>query len=156
MKFISLFFFAFILACSGGSSDYNLSKTEEASADFEYEESPLVEEYDIDNDNVVQENQTPREQKIIKTANLRFEAPKPEETHRRILDLAQGFDAYVQSDNAGKRYNQIYRNMIIRVPTENFQAFVDGISEGVEYFEQKDISRKDVTEEFVDLEARLN
>ena len=46
--------------------------------------------------------------------------------------------------------------MIIRVPTENFQAFVDGISEGVEYFEQKDISRKDVTEEFVDLEARLN
>jgi len=41
------------------------------------------------------------------------------------------------------------------VPTENFQAFVDGISEGVEYFEQKDISRKDVTEEFVDLEARL-
>jgi hypothetical protein len=45
--------------------------------------------------------------------------------------------------------------MVVRVPTSAFQAFVDGVSEGVPYFDQRDISRRDVAEEFVDLEARL-
>ena len=45
--------------------------------------------------------------------------------------------------------------MTVRVPTENFQAFINAVSEGVEYFDQRDISRQDVTEEFIDLEARL-
>ena len=60
----------------------------------------------------------------------------------------------VQNDNSGKSYNRIYKNITVRIPTENFQKFIDGISEGVEYFDRKDISRQDVSEEFVDLEAR--
>ncbi len=44
---------------------------------------------------------------------------------------------------------------MVRVPSQNFQPFIDGVSEGVSYFDRKDISRQDVTEEFVDLEARL-
>jgi hypothetical protein len=45
--------------------------------------------------------------------------------------------------------------MVIRVPSENFQSFINGISEGVSYFDQNEITRQDVSEEFVDLEARL-
>ena len=45
--------------------------------------------------------------------------------------------------------------MVIRVPSENFQSFINGVSEGVSYFDQNEITRQDVSEEFVDLEARL-
>ena len=33
---------------------------------------------------------------------------------------------------------------------------MDGISEGVAYFDRREISQRDVTEEFIDVEARLN
>src|SRR5690606_25064015 len=95
------------------------------------------------------------EQKIIKTARLAFETKDVEETHKKILQLASQFKGLVQNDNSGKDYNRIYKNITVRIPTENFQQFIDGISEGVAYFDHRDISRQDVSEEFVDLEARL-
>src|SRR5690606_23306815 len=95
------------------------------------------------------------EQKIIKTAHLVFETKDLEATHAIILQLASQYNGFVQSDNSGKSYNRIYKNLSVRIPTKNFQQFIDGISEGVAYFDQRTISRQDVSEEFIDLEARL-
>ncbi|MAY23770.1 MAG: hypothetical protein CMC74_13390 [Flavobacteriaceae bacterium] len=156
MKIFSLFFFGLILACSGGSSNNSdMMKEEIIAADYEYEEAPLVEKTIAGADEDSNITSEERESKIIKTAQLRFESQKPEETHQHILSLAQRYQGFIQSDNSGKSYNQLYRNIVVRIPTKNFQAFIDGVSEGVSYFDQKDISRRDVTEEFVDLEARL-
>ncbi|HPF09950.1 MAG TPA: DUF4349 domain-containing protein [Flavobacteriaceae bacterium] len=155
MKTISLFLFGFLLACSnGGNGNYQLSKSE-TSADYDYQDEPLSEEIYVEDDGISEKPLEAQDQKIIKTAQLRFESSKPDETHQRIIQLTQQYKGFVQGDNAGKQYNRIYRNMVIRIPTDNFQSFIDGISEGVPYFEQKDISRQDVSEEFVDLEARL-
>src|SRR5690606_21846616 len=96
-----------------------------------------------------------RSQKIIKTARLAFETKDVEATHQKILKLASQNKGLVQSDNSGKDYNRIYKNLTVRIPTENFQQFIDGISEGVDYVDHRDISRQDVSEEFIDLEARL-
>jgi len=154
MKIFSLFLLGLALACSNsGNSNYAESKTESVvAADYEYEDT--LEEI-VEADEVSETPSEKQEQKIIKTANLRFESSNPEETHKNIIALTQQYKGFIQSDNAGKSYNQLYRNMAIRVPTENFQSFIDAVSEGVPYFDHKDISRKDVSEEFVDLEARL-
>ncbi len=95
------------------------------------------------------------EAKIIKTANLLFETADVEATHQRVLELVKNQGGFAQRDNAGKGYNRIYKQMTIRVPTINFGTLIDSIGTGVAYFDQKDISRRDVTEEFVDLNARL-
>lgn len=155
MKFISLLLFGIALACSGNPSsdgllseskamDYEYVETEEAMVDAQY-----TKESGDDNAEVKQE------QKIIKTGRLVFETASPETTHQKILSLTENFEGFIQSDNSGKSYNRVFRNITVRIPTEHFQAFVDGVSEGVPFFDQKDISRQDVTEEFVDLTARL-
>ncbi len=94
-------------------------------------------------------------QKIIKTGNLRFETQELEKTHQKILAAVQKANGYVQHDNTGKNYNSQYHNLTVRIPSENFDTVIQAISDGVSYFEEKTISQRDVTEEFVDLNARL-
>ena len=61
----------------------------------------------------------------------------------------------IQNDSEGKDNNNIFRNLIVRVPSQNFDAFLKSISEGVSYFERKEISSDDVTDEYIDLDSRL-
>ena len=97
----------------------------------------------------------PSEQKIIQNARLEFETPDVSLTHARILSLVEEFDGFVQNDNSGKTPGRLFRQMNVRVPASRFNAFIDSVSVGIRYFDQKEISRRDVTEEFIDLEARL-
>lgn len=136
------------LACSGGNDNKSFLSPQELSASgdegvmlAEPTPPPVSEEVE--------------EQKIIKTARLVFETNELEETHQKILKLTNKYKGLIQNDNSGKDYNRIYKNLTIRIPTENFQSFIDGISSGVDFFDQKEISQKDVAEEFVDLQARL-
>ena len=148
MKTISTLLLLFVLGCSNGNSNKD------------YAAGSSMEDIEMMAERSITQQLTPSpspqdEQKIIKTARLAFETKDVEATHKKILQLASQYKGLVQNDNSGKDYNRIYKNMTVRIPTENFQQFIDGISEGVAYFDQKDISRQDVSEEFVDLEARL-
>ncbi|SRX52581.1 DUF4349 domain-containing protein [Aequorivita sp. CIP111184] len=147
MKIVSALLLLFVLGCSNGSSTKNY-EADSSMASISVPEDPLkIEQFS--------EPQLQEEQKIIKTARLAFETKDVEATHTKIRQLASQYKGLVQSDNSGKDYNRIFKNLTVRVPTENFQSFIDGISEGVNYFDQRDISQQDVSEEFIDLEARL-
>ncbi len=141
MKIVSALLLVFVLGCSNGNS--KLVPMEPAGETVIIQS--LLPESAPEQD----------EQKIIKTARLVYETKDIEATHKKILQLASKYKGLVQSNNSGKSYNRIYKDLIVRVPTENFQEFIDGISEGVDYFDQRTITRQDVSEEFVDLEARL-
>lgn len=154
MKIISLLLFSLALACAGGGNgnsdntypgeDYALDEAVYDGVEAKIAAAPVNEPQEIT-----------VESKIIKTANLRFESNEPEKTRQELLALTQKYNGFIQSDNAEKRYNQLVTYLVVKVPTENFNTLIEEISKGVTYFDQKDISRKDVTEEFVDLEARL-
>lgn len=94
-------------------------------------------------------------QKIIKEASLRFETDNLEDTFNRIQTAIAASKASIQNDSEGKDYDNIYRNLTVRVPSQNFDSFVNAISKGVSYFERKDISSQNVTEQFIDLTSRL-
>ncbi|GAB5400770.1 MAG: DUF4349 domain-containing protein [Aureisphaera sp.] len=160
MKFFSLLIFSLALACSGGSGDYVAESEEKAAADgltfttYKYDEASGAD--DLDNaGKPIEVNQQTREQQIIKTGHLEFETSNLDTTHVKIMGLVNRYQGIVQNDNSGKSYGKLYQNVTVRIPSEYFQSFMDGVSEGVKYFDRKDISQKDVTEEFVDLEARL-
>jgi hypothetical protein len=95
------------------------------------------------------------EQKIIKTGNLRFETNDIEATYSQIQSAVKSHNAIIQNDTEGKNYESVFKNITVRVPSKNFDLFLKDISKGVSYFDNKEISSQDVTEEYIDIDARL-
>ncbi|WP_240723613.1 DUF4349 domain-containing protein [Flavobacterium sp. J27] len=93
--------------------------------------------------------------KIIKTARLRYQTQDLKASFEAIHKSAKIYKAYIQNDNSGTDYGSIYRNVTIRIPNTHFDAFINEISKGITHFDVKEISAQDVTEEFVDVTARL-
>jgi hypothetical protein len=95
------------------------------------------------------------EQKIIKTGDIRFETNDLEETYNKMITAVKKYNAIIQNDTEGKDYGSVFRKIIVRVPSKNFDLFLSDISKGVAYFDNKEISSQDVTEEYIDIDARL-
>lgn len=95
------------------------------------------------------------EQKIIKEGNLRFETNDLTVTYTQIQNAVKSNNASIQNDTEGKDYGTVFRKLIIRVPSKNFDPFLNQISKGVSYFDNKEVTSQDVTTEFIDIEARL-
>jgi len=150
-----LMLLTFPLMCSqGGNSEDYATETMavEAVEEVAYERMPEEKSSDFiaNNTNEISENT-----KIIKTANLRFATSNIDESYALIQKSAQQYKAILQNDNTGNDYNSIYRNVTLRIPNQYFDAFINDLSKGVSYFDRKEISAQDVSEEFVDLQARL-
>ncbi len=94
-------------------------------------------------------------EKRIKEAYLRFESQNLEATTARILHLLKQNNAFVQDDRTSKSSRSISKELVLRVPAANFNRLLDSITIGIPYFDTKTISSKNVTEEFIDLQARL-
>lgn len=95
------------------------------------------------------------EQKIIKEGNLRFQTNDLTATYTQIQNAVKSNNAIIQNDTEGKDYGSVFRRLIIRVPSKNFDLFLKDISKGVAYFDNKEISSRDVTAEYIDIDARL-
>jgi hypothetical protein len=102
------------------------------------------------------ESPKPIEAKIIRTSNLRFETANLSETYTNIRKAVAQYKGTIQNDESGKNYNASYRNIIIRIPNDVFMPFLDEISKGVNHFDRKEVSSQDITEEYIDVEARMN
>ena len=149
MKLLSYFLIlALPLMCSKGPS----KSVEYTEADMEME-SVFKEGSSING--IVSIPEEASEQKIIKESYLRFETKDLDKTYLQIKNIITKNKGFIQDDNSNKSYNTITRRLVIRIPTTNFQNAIDSISKNVAYFDTKRISAKDVTEEFIDLEARL-
>lgn len=96
-----------------------------------------------------------QEQKIIKNADLRFETKSLDTTAATINKAINKYRGLLQNDTQAKEYNELRRTMTVRLPSENFEGFVGDISKGVSYFDKRDVTADDVTEEYIDVEARM-
>jgi hypothetical protein len=127
-------------------------KAEEASEDFKISEVKMPTKQNLSSPEKTQKSV---EQKIIKTGNLRFETNDLQATYKEMITAVKKHQAIIQNDNEGKEYESVYRRIIVRVPSKNFDLFLNDISKGVSYFDIKEISSQDVTEEYIDIDARL-
>lgn len=95
------------------------------------------------------------ETKIIKSGNLRFQSDNLDETYNQIQKAVKKYNALIKNDSQANNDYQFSRTINIRIPNQHFDAFIADISKGVKYFDQKDISSQDVTEEYIDVASRI-
>ncbi len=94
-------------------------------------------------------------QLLIKTGNIGFETVDVYEMRGKINALIKQFGAYVSSESEDYYGNRINQYMTVRIPNQYFEPFVDALCDGIERFDNKNIYVEDVTDEFVDTEARI-
>lgn len=92
---------------------------------------------------------------LIKTGYIEFQVNDVEEKHQEILNSLDSSQAYVVNDQSFTTKNRIQYSMQIRIPKQHYESFITKILSGVERVDNKSISVQDVTEEFVDIQARL-
>jgi hypothetical protein len=133
-----------ILSSCGNGSDNQMNLSKESGAG-----SPEA----LKGGEVTQTDQVAR--KLIRTGDLSFETDDLEATGKRIKEAISKNKAWISSENESTSGRQINRMLSIRVPADHFDAIIEDIGAGVERFDLKNISSNDVTEEFLDVEARL-
>jgi hypothetical protein len=93
--------------------------------------------------------------KLIKTGSLEFESDDLKKTYESIQQATKKYGGYLSNEYSNNYEHRQEQGMSIRVPSQNFDALLEDISKGVKYFDVRSIDVSDVTEEFVDAEARL-
>ena len=166
IKIISIILIAIAMSCSGGYTDKNFSDAlyedtysdEDLGYEMEVAEklSPSASYNGVEMDSRSQEPNLIVEKKIIKDARIGLEVENYS-TYRITLDSSiNKVKGYVSSDNLDKNDYNINCNLVIRVPADYFDKFISSIEKGSEKLLFKNISARDVTEEVIDIEARLN
>lgn len=95
------------------------------------------------------------ERKLITNGNISFETNSIATTRKQIYEAVKSTKAYVTADNTYKNEGSISNTMMIRVPSDNFDLLLSQSIKGVEKIDNKEINVKDVTEEFLDISARI-
>ena len=106
-------------------------------------------------------NAAPIERKIIRNATLTLEVEQPDKALQRIASIATSRDGYVVTSDSrketvaqGERTYEVI-TVELRVPSAQFDATLADIRAAGGSVTAQKITGKDVTEEYIDLEARL-
>lgn len=95
------------------------------------------------------------DRKLIKDGSVSFETNDIKATRKQIFESVKKYDGYISSDQEDKYSYRISNTIVIRVPFKNFDLLLSDATKGVSKFDSKNIEVKDVTEEFLDVQARL-
>lgn len=143
-----------LLASCGSSAEdrsYNASYATESK--MEAMEEALEEA--TEGDYREEENVEVKERKLIKEGNVSFETDDLKATRDHIFKTVKEYKGYVSSDNEHKYRKKISQTLTVRVPASKFDDFLKAATKGVGTFDNRSVDVRDVTEEYVDVEARL-
>ncbi|KKI93818.1 hypothetical protein WQ54_01840 [Bacillus sp. SA1-12] len=109
------------------------------------------------NEQRISETSNQSDRMVIYTANLSIEVKSYQKTMEFIQQKLESANGYVVESNSyttGER--QLLEGTItVRLPQEQFKSFLQAVENGSTKVNDRSISGQDVTEEYVDLEARL-
>ena len=101
------------------------------------------------------------DRKIIRNANLTVEVTSPTDAQHKLVGIAESHQGFVVTSEATQRAAQdkakpeMTVNLVLRVPASQFDSVIEQVrAVGVRIIDEK-VSGQDVTEEFMDLEARI-
>ena len=96
------------------------------------------------------------ERKIIKTGYITLEVEDVVETMGKVAGVADELGGYVVSSHKREVESKIYGSITIRVPADRFDEAFDRLRHLAIAIPYESTEARDVTEEYVDLQARLH
>jgi hypothetical protein len=96
-----------------------------------------------------------QKQKLIKNAQIKYRVEKYSNTLTKIEKIVKSNSGYIAGENETNTSYGASNTITIRVFAENFDKLVTALMVEAKYIDYKRITTEDVTEQFVDLEARL-
>lgn len=101
------------------------------------------------------------DRKIIRNADLTMEVASTTDTQHRIVSIAESHGGFVVTSEAKQRDSTepakrtLDIKLIVRIPENQFGSALDQIRGLTSNLTEEKVSGQDVTEEFIDLEARI-
>lgn len=101
------------------------------------------------------------DRKIIRNADLSLEVDSPAEAQHRITSIAESQGGFVVTSEAKQREHTdpskrtLDIKLVVRIPSEKFGAALDEIKKLASNLPAENVTGQDVTEDFIDLEARI-
>lgn len=102
----------------------------------------------------VEVNQTV-ERKLTKNGSIRFKTRNMDKSKQEIVAAVKELKGYISNDKVSEYGNDLVNRMIIRIPSEGTDEFLAQLEKIADKIESKNISVNDVTEQFIDLQARI-
>ena len=98
----------------------------------------------------------PLGRKLIKTGYAEFQTADLKKERAHIDALIKKYGAYISSENEQAYGRRLTQELFIRIPQEKFDLFLTEMLSGIKRLDSKSVNIEDVTEEFIDITARLN
>ena len=101
------------------------------------------------------------DRKIIRNANLTMEVDSTTDTQHKVTTIAEAHGGFVVTSEAKQREDSdpakrtLDIKLVVRVPADRFGSALDQIRSLAGTLREEAVTGQDVTEEFIDLEARI-
>jgi hypothetical protein len=124
-------------------------------------QSPMMQQVSLNQADQSQSMAEAMNRKILRNAELTLEAADPAAVQRKITSIAESLGGFVVTSQSKQRQtnesgqHELEVNVVVRIPAPQFGAALDQIrAQGGRVIQEK-ATGQDVTEEFIDLEARI-
>ncbi len=170
IKFIAVLCFSIFTACQSAATNTNAVSQSESElinssngksgggGGGKREES-VAQKISLEQSDQTQNAPAVFERKIIRNANLTLETNAPEEAQQKITAIAESKGGFViessQSSSDAQATTRDTVTMTIRIPAAKFNETLDEIRKTSSRVIVETVKGQDVTEEFIDIEARL-
>ena len=164
MKLVKIFIFLISLSLLSSCSkegDFNASRLAEQPAAESKKQDNTTAQVSLKQAGDSQSMAEAMNRKIIRNAELTLEVTTPQDVQRKISSIAESFGGFVVTSESKQRQTaegakqEIEISLVIRVPAAQFGAAMDQVRSAGNRVVQEKITGEDVTEEFIDLEARI-
>ncbi len=93
--------------------------------------------------------------KLVKNGNIEFETNDLNTTYKKIIEKISKYNGYISSENDLKDDERISKNLDLKIPNDKFDVLIAELDNEIENFDSKNISIEDVTDQYIDISARL-
>lgn len=155
-KLLSLLLPIFLLSligCNGGSGKMARMESWTTNANSELDVAiPEEAVADKSEDN----HATEISKKLIKNGSISFRTSNLAKTKSFVIDAVNKLGGYISNENTSAEGKRNTISLTVRIPSNNFESLLQAIESENSKIDSKNVYVEDVTQDFIDIEARLS